>query len=387
MKPALLPILVFCLAHVHAADLERRLPAQVTRARTEIRIPNPDGFLTLKCDFHMHTVFSDGTVWPTVRAEEAWRNGLDAIAITDHIEYQPHKQDIPTNFHRAYEIASGAGNSFDLIVIRGSEITRDMPPGHLNAIFLTDCAALSVETWNDAIKAAHDQKAFIFWNHPGWEHQAADGVAVWYPEHTQILEAGMLHGIEVINGRSYYPEAHRWAIEKKLAIFANSDIHAPIDMDYEIRSGDLRPMTLVFARERSEASIREALIARRSAAFAAGHLIGPEELLRPIFEKSLRIKNPGVSLKGKGRARIQIANDSDIGYFLQRVEEPAGLRIPEELTLPAGKTVILEVAGSGSAPAGEQVISLPYTVGNLLVGPDNPLVATIDLTVTFSGNP
>ena len=32
-------ILVLCLAHVQAADLERRLPAPVTKARTEIRIP------------------------------------------------------------------------------------------------------------------------------------------------------------------------------------------------------------------------------------------------------------------------------------------------------------------------------------------------------------
>lgn len=387
MKPALYPVLALCLVQAHAAGLERELSAPVTRARTEIRLPNPDGLLTLKCDFHMHTVFSDGSVWPTVRAEEAWREGLDAIAITDHIEYQPHKADIPTSFNRSYEIASGAGKPLDLIVIRGSEITRDMPPGHLNALFLTDCAALATETWNDAIKAAHAQKAFIFWNHPGWERQAADGIAVWYPEHTQILEAGMLHGIEVVNGRSYYPEAHRWAVEKNLAILCNSDIHAPMHMDYELRNGDLRPMTLVFAKERTEASIREALDARRSAAFAGGFLVGPEELLRPIFDKSVRVKNTRISLKGKGRALVQVTNESDVDFVLQRLEEPAGVQIPEECTLPAGKTVILEVKGSGTAPSGEQALALPYAVRNVLIGPDKPLAATINLTVTFSGNP
>ena len=30
--------------------------------RKEIRIPDLNGYLTLKCDFHMHTVFSDGDV-------------------------------------------------------------------------------------------------------------------------------------------------------------------------------------------------------------------------------------------------------------------------------------------------------------------------------------
>lgn len=47
--------------------------------RNEIRIPDLKGYRTLKCDFHIHTVFSDGTVWPTVRVEEAYREGLDAI--------------------------------------------------------------------------------------------------------------------------------------------------------------------------------------------------------------------------------------------------------------------------------------------------------------------
>ncbi|NNG11457.1 MAG: PHP domain-containing protein, partial [Arenibacter sp.] len=28
--------------------------------------PNIDGFVTLKTDLHMHSVFSDGKVWPTI---------------------------------------------------------------------------------------------------------------------------------------------------------------------------------------------------------------------------------------------------------------------------------------------------------------------------------
>lgn len=52
----------------------------------DIKIPDILGYKTLKCDLHLHTVFSDGTVWPAERVEEAWRKGLDAVAITDHIE-------------------------------------------------------------------------------------------------------------------------------------------------------------------------------------------------------------------------------------------------------------------------------------------------------------
>ncbi len=59
--------------------------------RHEINIPDILDYKTLKCDLHIHTVFSDGLVRPTVRVDEAWREGPDAISITDHIEYQPHK--------------------------------------------------------------------------------------------------------------------------------------------------------------------------------------------------------------------------------------------------------------------------------------------------------
>ena len=44
-----------------------------------IEFPDVPGYLTLKCDLHMHTVFSDGSVWPNIRVQEALRDGLDAI--------------------------------------------------------------------------------------------------------------------------------------------------------------------------------------------------------------------------------------------------------------------------------------------------------------------
>ena len=141
----------------------------ITRARTPVNVPNIPGYLTLKCDFHIHTVFSDGLVWPSVRSEEAWRQGLDAIAITDHIEYQPHKADVSTNHNRSYQIASKAGDDLDLLVIKGSEITHKMPPGHLNAIFLTNSLSLATTNWQDQTRIAHEQGVFIFWNHPGWD--------------------------------------------------------------------------------------------------------------------------------------------------------------------------------------------------------------------------
>tara|TARA_Y100001970_G_scaffold290021_1_gene422257 strand:+ start:165 stop:380 length:216 start_codon:yes stop_codon:yes gene_type:complete len=36
----------------------------------KIKFPNIKGYKTLVCDLHMHSVFSDGSVWPDIRIEE-----------------------------------------------------------------------------------------------------------------------------------------------------------------------------------------------------------------------------------------------------------------------------------------------------------------------------
>lgn len=41
--------------------------------RNEIQVPDLDGYTTLKCDFHMHSVFSDGLVWPDLKALVCFR--------------------------------------------------------------------------------------------------------------------------------------------------------------------------------------------------------------------------------------------------------------------------------------------------------------------------
>lgn len=144
------------------------------QVRNEIRVPDPEGYRTLKCDFHIHTVFSDGLVWPTVRVDEAYREGLDAIALTEHLEYRPHRQDIIASHNRSYEIAEKTARNNQVILIRGSEITRPMAPGHFNAIFLSDCDALElpmigtsdihqpIQTDIDFARGQHRTMTFVF---------------------------------------------------------------------------------------------------------------------------------------------------------------------------------------------------------------------------------
>ena len=64
-KSSIIGVLILCFAFWGKAQV-----------RNEIRVPDPEGYRTLKCDFHIHTVFSDGLVWPTVRVDEAYREGF-----------------------------------------------------------------------------------------------------------------------------------------------------------------------------------------------------------------------------------------------------------------------------------------------------------------------
>ena len=114
-------------------------------------------------DLHIHTVFSDGAVWPSIRVEEARKEGLDLIAMTEHLEYQPHAEDIPhPDRNRSYTIASGMIQPEErLQVINGSEITREMAPGHINAVFIKDANALLYADSLSGIQAANKQGALF----------------------------------------------------------------------------------------------------------------------------------------------------------------------------------------------------------------------------------
>lgn len=354
-----------------------------TRVRTPVRIPDIPGYFTLKSDLHTHTVFSDGSVWPHIRAEEAWREGLDAIAITDHLEYLPHEEDLPSNHDRSFEIASPHGQALNLLVIRGSEVTRQMPPGHINAVFLESASRVKQDNWRDAIQNAHSQGAFIFWNHPGWTGQQPDGVARWYPEHSELVEQGMLHGIEVANAREYYPEAHRWCLEKGLTMLSNSDIHNPLNLDYHVHEGDHRPLTLVFSTERTTAAIKEALFARRTAVYTGNILIGERQFLAPLFHESIDLLSSSTRIEGTGTGYIQIHNQSEIDFELVGDLSFEEIQAPKKLVLKAGRTSLLPLKGTSRDRQGSQDFQLNYTVSNLKVTPENGLPVELTVSIEF----
>ena len=341
-------------------------PFATADVRHKINIPDVLGYKTLKCDFHMHTVFSDGLVWPTVRVDEAWREGLDAIAITDHIEYQPHKQDVPTNHNRPYEIALGLAKEKNILLVKAAEITRDTPPGHFNAMFLEDINPLDTEDFVDAVKAANNQGSFVFWNHPGWKPEFKG----WFDIHTELYENKWLHGIEVVNGDTYYPEAHKWCLEKNLTMMGNSDIHQPI-VGSEITPENHRPMTLVFAKEKSIKALREALVAGRTAVWFKNQLIGRPKYLHAIFRRAVQIDKP---YRTQGDTIwFEVTNNSDIDIQVQGIEQDG----QGELTLSANAITMIKTKVNSKTERAK----LRCQITNFLVAPDKGLPVNLNVSL------
>jgi hypothetical protein len=325
--------------------------------RQEILIPDIPGYKTLKCDFHMHTVFSDGTVWPTVRVEEAWEDGLDAISITDHIEGHPKK--LPGQKHYAFETALPSAEALGIILVKGGEISRSMPPGHFNALFVKDVNALDLPEYMDAIGEAVKQGGFIIWNHPGWRSQQPV-TTEWMAEHEAIFKKGWMHGIEIFNEKEWYPEAIQWAMDKNLAITGSSDIHGSYESYYDKAKYPIRPLTLVFAKEKTVASIKEAMFAKRTATLYFNMLVGKKEFIEPLVNASISVA--GSHLTRDGYLWFRISNYSDIEYtMIKRGTDNSGM--PGKIILPRRGTIILKAK---QVPG----VSVKYTyyIQNVLTG-------------------
>ena len=340
-------VLFLLLAFIYpSTDAQRRI----------YNLPDLPGYVTLKCDFHMHTVFSDGLVWPTYRLFEAIRDGLDAIAITDHIEESlPDKDFIPADLNAAWKITETAASANNIILVHGAEITRDMPPGHMNALFIQDASKLVKDSAYDEIAEAVRQGAFIQWNHPGWIDQEPDGIPKLYEMHRKWLKNGWINGIEFFNDKLYYPVVLDWCKQFNLAVMGNSDVHEIISESYRQPEYTNRPMPLVFAKTRTPEGLKEALFAGRTMVWFRDSIAGKEEFVKPFFYSSITIGK--VFYESDKDLYFEITNHSDVPYYL--VNGPKGA--PSSIILGANSITRIELSKSFKA-------QLIYDVRNIMTG-------------------
>ncbi len=350
----ILTILLLAASLVQAQNLNRQTfpDMEFSGARRELLLPQLPGYQTIRADLHMHSVFSDGDVWPDVRVAEAWSDGLDAIALTDHDRYLPHRDQVSTDHNLPFELAKGEAANKGIILIQAVEVTRKMPPGHFNALFVKDANIKGLEDTSRAaflstLETLHDQGALIIWNHPGWAAQQKDSVR-WFDVHSHLLEKGWLNGIEVFNFNEWYPVALGWALSKGLAPLANSDVHGPMRMTYDYRDGFIRPMNLILATERSPEAIRTAIIEKRTVAWFNSQVAGSEVWLEPLFNASLSARSVKTE---KGKTTWLVTNLTDLAIHAKGNTEDWKAMID----LPPRSSALLEV------PAGLASVGIDVT--------------------------
>jgi|TARA_B100000530_G_scaffold236567_1_gene153680 hypothetical protein len=341
----------------------------------------PEGNILIGADLHTHTVFSDGMVWPSIRTEEAQREGFELIAITDHLEYQPHREDIPNpDFNRSYQIAKESVGGGDLIVLPGSEITRNMPPGHFNAIFIKDANKLLFE--NDSVAGiyeANKQGAFVFWNHPHWTSNSQgrmDGIAKLDPVHKNLIKENLIHGIEVANELTFSEEAFEIALENNLTILGTSDIHGISDWLFEIPEGGHRPLTYILSNDLKQNSIKKALFMGNTFVWFEDLIAGKEEILSSIIASNFKVESKGYT-GDTALLEISLTNLSSLPLKLKYIGDYTFHQYSDFLEVPAKNTVTVQVKTVKRIES----LMMKFEILNAIIGRKKNLHATYNLNI------
>ena len=363
MKKFLLILALAGFCFVDAAA-QKKLPETVTfvnngNRRIEIILPQVNGLNVYKADLHAHSIYSDADLTPEQRVKEAWLDGLDIFAMTDHVEYRRHegtmlkflkgytggeaKKAINANVIRkaateegiladlniptklAQKAAKGYGDA--LLIIPGCEITREPKKiGHYNALFTTDNNTIYDTDPLQALRNAKKQGALITHNHPGWSRKSCDMTEF----EVQAYGEGLIDGVEIMNGYWFYPKTMQRCVDNKLYMLGCTDIHA-LTSNYRT-NGHFRTMTLVFAKENTLKAVRKALEKRMTLAYSAGNIAGDSKLLQDFFKASVSCK---FVTRSKKNTAYALTNTTSIDYTLK-----FGGKIME---LPAFQTIIISV--------------------------------------------
>ncbi len=376
------------------------LSASAQLTKNKIVVPDIEGYKTLTGDFHIHTVFSDAQVWPSTRVHEAIWEGLDVIAISEHIDTRHQKMVNNGTFVKekcdrdySYKLAKKAAGK-DLLVVHAGEITRmGMPPGHFNCLFVKDndeiCAATEVNdhdhvlAMEGGLREARKQGAFLMWNHPNWCKQAPNET-VMSKAHKKILKDGYMDAIEIYNmACGYTPEGHQWALENNLAMLGNSDCHMPFFMEVDYLHGAHRPVTLLFANEKSLAGVREALDSRRTAVFAEGTVWGREQEVRPLLNACLKVNKTQWKEK---EIVIEFENVSSIPVTLTKGAGSEDTWYARYVVIPGHSTFTYKVRpllDGDKQPAYDKNLKeyeVNFVAENFYIAPNKPLPFSVKVT-------
>ena len=130
-------------------------------------------------------------------------------------------------------------------------------------------------------------------------------------------------------------------MENDLTIMGTSDIHGLIDWDFT-EKGNHRPITLVFAKERSLESLKEALFAGRTVAVFNDLLVGREEFLKPLLKASIEVVKAEY-IPDTQVLEIELKNLSSSDLLFENQMEYSLYTSSPVFEIPAGDTKTLRI--------------------------------------------
>lgn len=373
------------LAPNYNPDMARQTLTHNKEIRKEIILPQVRGLNIYKADLHTHTIFSDAHVTPEYRVQEAWRDGLDAIAITEHTEYRGYEQTmidflsgylpegtkavntnlldkgpeqggIQVDLNLPTRLAENTAARYGIVVVPGMEISRTPEKiGHYNAIFTKDNNTIYHPDCYESFRRAKAQGALIVHNHPGWRRTSMEIG----PFEQKAYDEGLIDGIETFNSADLYPQAIDRAKKYGFFMVGATDAHISIARDYLMHT-PIRNMTLIFAKDKSLESLRQALLDGNAIAYGYGTLSGEESLLKDLFKASVQTRVERTD--ANGTRTVAITNTTSISYIL-RIEGDN----PFELSPFTTATV--------QVPAGEKLL---FSVDNMWCGAEEHPVVELD---------
>jgi len=377
----------FNFLHAHGKPKVVKSERFTSSINRKIQFPNTERYKTLVLDPHTHSSFSDGHVWPRIRVEEALRDGLDALAITEHLEHLPHYIDLPfEDRNRAYQAALESNQDLALLVIPGAEITRDAPDNHYNALFINDANKLrsvpnkmvditpkeQLMPLQDVFDEAKRQDAFMILNHAWWAYKTLSRSPAPTAFHILNAKNNKLQGMEIANKHSYSAEAFQTAIDLNLTLMGGSDIHELIDWEFHIADGGHRTVTLVLADKKTPESIHQALLDGRTIVWFKNQLMGLSKNLAPLLKASITVK----SAEYRNQQQVlfvEIENHSDAEFQLRNLSQYAFYYNSSLIKLPPNSTSTLAVRTVKRASD----ISLKFEVLNTYVAPNQHAQITL----------
>lgn len=326
-----------------------------TKTRAELHLPKVNGYTIYKADLHTHTIYSDAQLTPRARVEEAYYDGMDFIAITDHMEYRTNEAKFlkaTEGYHKtlpepinalvsrypadnrgfmvdlniSWREAQKYGERFDVVVIPGVEISREQDSiGHFNALFIKDINKIYDADPEKTIRNARKQGALIVHNHPMHrDPETREPTSDKNKLQTKLYADGLIDGIELVNGYTFVPKLMKRCLDEKLFMVGATDAHSVTAPGYAQR-GYFRTCTFVLANERTPEALREALEQRRTMAYVANNVIGEQQLLKDLFLASVRIEVRSVNHKGE--RTLSFTNTSSIPFEFRHNKHAAIVKI------------------------------------------------------------